>query len=60
MITIIQKDGRIHVGEGINLTRKLKYLWFLTKGEIIGRGVLINIMKYLKKERDINRRSIQN
>jgi hypothetical protein len=48
------------VGEEVNLIRKLKYLWFLKKGEIIGRGVLINIMKYLKKERGINRRSIKN
>jgi hypothetical protein len=48
------------VGEEVNLIRKLKYPWILTKEEIMGKWVLANIMKYPKKGRNINRRSIQN
>jgi hypothetical protein len=46
------------VGEEVNLIRKLKYPWILTKEEIIGNGVLANIMKYPKKGRNINRRNV--
>jgi hypothetical protein len=60
MITITQMGWQNPRGEGVNLIRKLKYPWILTKVEIIGKGVLTNIMKYLKKERDINRSCIQN
>jgi hypothetical protein len=48
------------MGEEVNLIRKLKYPWVLTKEEIIGTGVLANIMKYPKKGRNIYRRKIHN
>jgi hypothetical protein len=60
MITETKKNGRTHVGEEVNLIKKLKYPWILTKEEMMGKWVLANIMKYPKKGRNINRRSIQN
>ena len=55
-----KKDSRTHVGEEGNLIRKLKYPWVLTGEEIMGKWDLVNIMKYPKKGKDINRRRIQN